>query len=268
MLSGSAHTHQSALASCSRPAGEQVLEGDGHVVIVLPDGDDFRAITNATGDLPREGLADPAHAADGLEHGGLKVVEQETLQAPPQARGQNIVQPDRVAVDRLRAEAASRMLCITPMGGRILADPIAEVLVERAERPQRLEQDLLILCRHRVVERALFRRLGQELGDAAVEIGLDVADALRLAVERIGGMQIGVVVELDEGLERDPEAAAIVQDCVMMIGNPPRPRIEIEARVELAPLRCSAELGVDVAAPRIVQFRPPGRRLNSSTLTA
>ena len=62
-------------------------------------------------------------------------------------------------------------------------------------------------------------------------------------------MQIGVVVELDEGLERDPEAAAIVQDRVMVIGNAPWPRIEIKAGVELALLRCAAELGVDVAAP-------------------
>ena len=159
------------------------------------------------------------------------------------------MQPDRLAGDRLRAETASRMLRIAPMRRRILAGPIAEVLVERAERPQRLEQDLLILLRHRIVKRAFFRRLGQELGDAAVEIGLDVADALRLAVERAGGMQIGVVIELDEGLERDPEAAAIVQNRVMMIGNAPWPRIEIEAGVELAFLRRAAQLRVDVAAP-------------------
>src|ERR1700733_12596921 len=62
-------------------------------------------------------------------------------------------------------------------------------------------------------------------------------------------MQIGVMVELDEGLERHPETAAIVQDRVMMIRNAPRPGIEIEAGVELAPLRRAAELRVDVAAP-------------------
>ena len=152
-------------------------------------------------------------------------------------------------VDRLGAETASRMLGIAAMSRRILAGPIAKVLVERAKRAQRLEQDRLILLRHRVVERALLCRLGEKLGDAAIEIGFDVADALRLAVESASGMQIGVVVELDEGLERDPETAAIVQDCVMMIGNAPRPRIEIEAGVELARLRRAAELGEDVAAP-------------------
>ncbi len=79
------------------------------------DGDDFRAVSNAIRDLPRERFADPSHAADRLEHGGLKIVEQETLQAPPQAGGQNIMQPDRLAGDRLGAESASRMLRIAAM---------------------------------------------------------------------------------------------------------------------------------------------------------
>src|SRR6202020_2069985 len=61
-------------------------------------------------------------------------------------------------------------------------------------------------------------------------------------------MQIGVMVELDEGLERHPETAAIVQERVMVIGDAPWPGIEIEAGVELAPLRRAAELRVDVAA--------------------
>src|ERR1700722_9491549 len=61
-------------------------------------------------------------------------------------------------------------------------------------------------------------------------------------------MQIGVIVELDERLKRHPETAAIVQDRVMVIGNAPWPGIEIEAGVELAPLRRAAELRIDVAA--------------------
>ena len=61
-------------------------------------------------------------------------------------------------------------------------------------------------------------------------------------------MEIGVVIELDEGLERDPEAAAIVEDRIVVIGDAPRPRIEIEAGVEFACLRRAAELGEHVAA--------------------
>ena len=93
------------------------------------------------------------------------------------------MQPDRLADDRLGAEAAAGILRVAAVIGRIVAGLVAEILVERADRPQRLEQNLAILRRHLVVKRALSRRLGQELGDAAVEVGLDLADALRLAVE-------------------------------------------------------------------------------------
>ena len=60
-------------------------------------------------------------------------------------------------------------------------------------------------------------------------------------------MQEGIVVELDERLERDPETAAIIQYRVMMIGNAPRPRVQVQARIELAGLGGSAKLCVDVA---------------------
>ena len=68
-------------------------------------------------------------------------------------------------------------------------DPVAKVLVERAKGPQRFEQNRLILRRDLIVERAFPGRLGQELRDAAVEIGLDVPNALRLAVERVSRVQ-------------------------------------------------------------------------------
>ena len=70
MVSGSAHTHQSALASRSASAGGEVLEMRRVTpVSFCRMSIDFRAIANATRELPREGLADPAHAADRLEHG-------------------------------------------------------------------------------------------------------------------------------------------------------------------------------------------------------
>ena len=80
---------------------------------------DFRAISNAIGDLPRECLADPAHAADRLKHGGLKVVGEEILQAPPKARRQNVMQPDRRAVDRL-VPSRRRGPCVAAVIGPIL----------------------------------------------------------------------------------------------------------------------------------------------------
>ena len=115
---------------------------------------------------------------------------------------------------------------------------------------QRLQQNFPVLPRHRVVERALPRRLGQQFGDAPFKIGLDVANALRLALERLGRMQERIVIELDEWLERDAEPATIIQDRVMVMGNAPRPGVEIEAGVEFAALGLAAELGIDVAAPQ------------------
>src|SRR5450432_1758413 len=62
-------------------------------------------------------------------------------------------------------------------------------------------------------------------------------------------MQKRVVIQLNEGLERYAEPAAIVEQRVVVIGNSPRPRIEIEAGVEFASLSGAAEFGVNVAAP-------------------
>ena len=61
----------------------------------------------------------------------------------------------------------------------------------------------------------------------SLKISLDGANALWLPAECARSMQISVVIELDERLERDLEAFAVVEDGAMMIGNPPRPRIEI-----------------------------------------
>ena len=61
-------------------------------------------------------------------------------------------------------------------------------------------------------------------------------------------MHVSVVIELDEGLELHPEPSTVIQNRMVMIGNAPRPRIEVETRIELAMLGRSAELRVDVAA--------------------
>src|SRR5215208_3783316 len=61
-------------------------------------------------------------------------------------------------------------------------------------------------------------------------------------------MQIGVVVDLDERLQRDAAPLAVVEDRVVVIGNAPRPRIDVVAGIEVTFLRVAAELGVAVAA--------------------
>src|SRR5665213_4405927 len=122
------------------------------------------------------------------------------------------------------------------------------MLVERAPAAQRLEQDLLVLLGHRIVEMALVRGIAEQLGDAAVEIGGDCAIALRLAAERVVRVDIGVVIDLDERLERDFEALAIIEQRAVVIGNAPRAGIDVEAGIEGAILREAAELDIAVAA--------------------
>ena len=98
----------------------------------------------------------------------------------------------------------------------------------------------------------LFRHL-------ALEIGLDLADPLRPAAEAGRGVQIGVVVELDEGFERHAEAPAIGQDGAMVVRDPPGAGVEVEPRIEGAVLPGAAELGVGVAAAqRPVATAGPG----------
>ena len=82
----------------------------------------------------------------------------------------------------------------------------------------------------------------------ALKIGLDVANTLRLAAERIRGVEQGVVVELDEGFERDAEALAVIEQGAVMIGNSPGTRIEIEAFLKAAGLCRAAKFGKTVAA--------------------
>src|SRR5882757_7444198 len=82
----------------------------------------------------------------------------------------------------------------------------------------------------------------------AVEISLHLTIALRLAVEGALGMEPGVVIHLNERLERDIELPAIVEHAVVMVGNAPGTRVEIKSRVELTALRRAAEFSVRVAA--------------------
>ena len=89
-------------------------------------------------------------------------------------------------------------------------------------------------------------------------VGLDLAVALRLAAERAAAVQVGVVVDLHERLERHAEPLAVAQHAAVVIGNAPRTRIDVQVLVELALLRDAAEFRVAVAAAQapIASARP------------
>src|SRR6516162_5055507 len=126
--------------------------------------------------------------------------------------------------------------------------PCRQVGIERAPLAQRLQQQLLVLRRDRLIELVLAHRLGEELGYAAVEVRQYVAQTLRLAAKGILGVQISVVVDLDERFETDAQAPAVIEDSAVVIGNAPGPGIEVEVLVERAGLLKAAELGITVAA--------------------
>ncbi len=82
----------------------------------------------------------------------------------------------------------------------------------------------------------------------AVEIGLHFAIALGLAAIGVGVVDIGVVVDLGEGLERHAQPVGVMQDAVMMMRQPPGTGIDVLAGIELDMLGGAAEFGVSVAA--------------------
>src|SRR5581483_9573911 len=105
---------------------------------------------------------------------------------------------------------------------------------ERAPRAQGLQQNFLILLGDGLIQPALLRRLRQQLGDLALEIRFHGADALRRAAESARGVEIGVVIELDEGFQRDVEPLAVIQQRAVVIWNSPRAGIDVEYVLEFA----------------------------------
>src|SRR5208283_4362045 len=130
-----------------------------------------------------------------------------------------------------------------------VAGLVTKVVVKRAKGAQRLEQNLLIFFRHRFIERALTAGLREEFCDRPLEVRLDLPNPLGLAVEGRGRVKIGIVIELNERLESNAKPATVIENCMMVVRDPPRPRIEIKAVVEHAVLRGAAEFSVGIATP-------------------
>ena len=170
------------------------------------------------------------------------------MQIAPHPRSQQLLERDRIAGQRIGHQAAAGIAGIAPELGGAEVGVVFVIAIQRAPLAQRLEQDLLIFLGNDLVEPTLLRDLGEQFGHLTLEIRLDAAEALRLAAEGTRRVQIGVVVELDEGFQRHVEPAAVIEQCAMMMGNPPRAGIEVEPLLELAGLLEAAEFGKAVAA--------------------
>ena len=104
-------------------------------------------------------------------------------------------------------------------------------------------------ARSKFVRRIFLNGLGEKLRHVTVIVRLDVAEALRLTAECLAVVNVGVVIALNESLELHAQELAVAQHASMMIGQAPRPGIDVEPRIESALLSESAELGVPIAAP-------------------
>ena len=98
--------------------------------------------------------------------------------------------------------------------------------------------------------RGPIRLEGDPKGASVIILGAGLA-GMTAALEL---RQVGYKVEvleyngLNERLERNAKPAAVIEDGMVVVRDPPRPRIEIEAVVEPAALRGAAELGIRIAA--------------------
>ncbi len=105
---------------------------------------------------------------------------------------------------------------------------IGEILLQRAELTHERQQLLLVVGAHRLLERALVDRLGQQLGQVAADIVAHLAHPHRLAAERRLVVQQGVAVVVDDHLQRDAELLAIAEHGLVVVRQPRRADIEIE----------------------------------------
>ncbi len=107
------------------------------------------------------------------------------------------------------------------------------VRVESPPAPQRLQQQLLVASRDRVIQLPLTGRLGQQLGDAALQVGIEMTETLRLASERVLCVEVGVLIDLHERLECHAQSTAVVDNAVVMRRNPPWAGIQVQVLVEV-----------------------------------
>src|ERR1035441_1096567 len=81
----------------------------------------------------------------------------------------------------------------------------------------------------------------------SIEVRLDRAQSLRLATEGLAAVEVGVVVDLDEGLQRDAEPLAVAQHSPVMIGQAPGARIDIQVLIEPALLSLTSQFRITIA---------------------
>ena len=109
-----------------------------------------------------------------------------------------------------------------------------------AEAAQIRDHPVAILGSERLVERRLRQGFAQELRDVPVEIGARFTKPDPASRERAPGLeQVGALTVGNEDLDGHPQFAAVRERRVVMMRDPHRPGVEIEALVERRGLRCA-----------------------------
>ena len=111
-------------------------------------------------------------------------------------------------------------------------------LVERAEVAQIRQHPVAVLGGQRLIELRLRQRLAQELGDVAVEIGAGLAKTDASPGQRAARLsQLGALTVGHEHLGRHLQLAAVGEGRVVVMRNPHRTGVEVQAVVKGRGLR-------------------------------
>jgi hypothetical protein len=171
-----------------------------------------------------ERLTDAPHPAHGLKECGLEQIRLiiGRAQRLPRAGFEQLMRADRPRGDGLAAQASAGILLEAARVAARIAAHISKCGIECAGAAQALEQLLAVLTSQRRIERLLVDRLGEQLRDHAAIVGLDAPIALRPAAESPETVQVAVVVDLNERLERHAEALAVPEQMAVVVGDAPR----------------------------------------------
>jgi hypothetical protein len=221
-------------------------------------------------DVADERVRDRVHAANGLEHRALLFEARDRSKRAPGVRLQDVaklVGGGFLARSRTDARAG-----VDLVAAAVRADVGHVVGREIAFTAQVREEQLLVARTKGLVERTLLDTLGQHLGRLAADVRGDLLLANRLGGERPFGpaeVHEGVVVVVDEDLERHPELLGVMQHGLVMVGEPPRTVVDVEPVVEVAGLGRPAELGKGKSLPgRLAASARERARLKQHDLVA
>ena len=141
---------------------------------------------------------------------------------------------------------------------------VLALLVQSAEAAEIRQHPVAIFDGQRLIELRLRQRLAQQLRDVAVEIGSRLAKANPASGERPPGLgQVGALTVGHEDFHRHLQLAAVGQRRVVMMRDPHRSGVEVQAIVESRGLAGTVLFAHGAAAHREHPAAGPRARLRA-----